>query len=527
MNVDQSGSGEPSSGFGKVASAAASHAGASTMELLAELRAWAAEVDRSAPGARQAAAIKRKALASNDHATTHPRSTTRTSKSDTAERLPHIAQRAAADLVRVLTEQNVYLAERLDSDQERVDAWMKELQARYQCQVEHARAEADARVLTERVRSESAMMASRVQHEAALAKQRVDLEEEAAKAAIDGRVGCETLLATQRTELLADLDEAVAAERAQRDAALTKQAAELHEEMARCVADAVSRRKQAEEEAGRERSLRENTLRDLARLQSKRRRARQNSAQLRSELAAVKLERDTLMSRLGQQVEVDAELSGPAQRRAELAAVKQERDVLMSRLGQQTGPEEETLTVLQAQLEAKDVECKRLASVQVELQTTIDRQRAEISSATAALGAEADAAKAKAAAFELTIQKLEARCQSKQHEVDALEAKLQSLTGRATTISSSTTSMPDWLGSSPMQQLVHSADEPQHISVGGHGDGGSSAIATNTLNSSLGSNTGTAAASNASAAIHSWARVLTMQTHGIGRDHSLSRRHGP
>ena len=69
MSLDHAGSGDWRPG--DASSAVSSHAGASTTELLAELRAWAAEVDRSAPGARKAAAIQRQAVAAKARAVTH------------------------------------------------------------------------------------------------------------------------------------------------------------------------------------------------------------------------------------------------------------------------------------------------------------------------------------------------------------------------------------------------------------------------------------------------------------------------
>ena len=87
MSLDHAGSGDWRPG--DASSAVSSHAGASTTELLAELRAWAAEVDRSAPGARKAAAIQRQAVAAKARAATHHRPATpksRHSRAATARR---------------------------------------------------------------------------------------------------------------------------------------------------------------------------------------------------------------------------------------------------------------------------------------------------------------------------------------------------------------------------------------------------------------------------------------------------------
>jgi chromosome segregation ATPase len=209
------------------------------------------------------------------------------------------------------------------------------------------------------------------------------------------------------------------------------------------------------------------------------------AAQLRRELAAVVNERDTL------QAQAEADTLAVAQLRRELAAVALERDSLKSQLGQQTEAEADASARLHSQLEAKDTECKRLASVQLEHREIIERQGTELATAAAAVRAEADTAKTAANAFESTIRTLEARCQGKQDKLDALEAQLHALQSSATDSSSG-------------------RDDGAY-------DSGDASIP-----SLLSSSAGTTSAPQApSAGMQPGVRVFRMQAHGVRRDLSF------
>jgi chromosome segregation ATPase len=208
-------------------------------------------------------------------------------------------------------------------------------------------------------------------------------------------------------------------------------------------------------------------------------------AQLRRDLAAVVNERDTL------QAQAEGDALAVAQLRRELAAVALERDSLKSQLGEQTKAEADASARLHSQLEAKDTECKRLASVQLEHRETIDRQGTELATAAAAVRAEVDTAKTAANAFASTIRTLEARCQGKQDKLDALEAQLHALQSSATDSSSG-------------------RDDGAY-------DSGDASIP-----SLLSSSAGTASAPQApNAGMQPGVRVFRMQAHGVRRDLSL------
>eukprot|EP01046_Picozoa_sp_COSAG06_P023857 COSAG06_NODE_1915_length_8072_cov_15.416405_1_plen_479_part_00 len=224
-----------------------SHAAVKTKELLVELRAWAVEVDKTAPGARKAAAIARHAAGSAPPIRPSPPGSPM-STHQTMARLPLIAQRAATEMVQMLTEQNAQLSKRLELDKARVEAWMQELEHRHTSQMEHVRAEAEALVQAERACSRSALVAAAEQHEEAMANQRAELLKRIETAATENR---------------------------------------------RRVVTAEDR-------------LAEMTL-QFTRLQANRRRARSRMAQLRGEVAALKAERDdTASKRIHEQVTAQA-----------------------------------------------------------------------------------------------------------------------------------------------------------------------------------------------------------------------------
>ena len=220
-----------------------SHAAVKTKELLVELRAWAVEVDRTAPGARKAAAIARHAAGSAPPIGPSPPGNP--SSSQTVARLPLIAQRAATEMVQMLTEQNAQLSKRLELDKARVEAWMQELEHRHTSQMEHVRAEAEALLQAERACSRSALVTAAEQHEEAMANQRAELLKRIETAATENRRRVVT----------------------------------------------------AEDRVASEQVLRGEITLQFTRLQANRRRARSRMAQLRGEVAALKAERDDTASR--------------------------------------------------------------------------------------------------------------------------------------------------------------------------------------------------------------------------------------